>query len=159
MKTKVYFNAISASKNSAIATPTNKGIRSEINARHSKFNEDKRASVHEFKRVYLDWLTVFKKQPATKRMVSQFNVDTMDKLLAYIEPVCIDDAYCSLTTSDKRASEAVAQKTISRKDGEATLYAVPINWTISAIETAVKFSAEYYAGLHGNLSEKFNSAK
>lgn len=161
MKTNIYFNATNATanKSNTIASATNKEVRTELNARHTKFNEDKRATTNELKRVYLDWLNVFKKQPAAKRMVAQFNVDTMDKLIAYIQPVCIEDALCSLTTSDKRKDEAVAQKTIKRKDGEATLYAVPIKWTVSAIEAAVKFSAEYYAGLHGNLSAKFNAAK
>lgn len=161
MKTNIYFNATNATadKKNNLATATNKEVRTELNARHTQFNNDKRATANELKRVYLDWLTVFKKQPASKRMVAQFNVDTIDKLIAYIQPVCIEDALCALTTSDKRADEAVARKEIKRKDGEATLYAVPIKWTVSAIETAVKFSAEYYAGLHGNLAEKFNNAK
>lgn len=159
MKTTVYFNAIAASKDSKIANPTNKGIRSEINARHGKFNDDKRASANDMKRIYADWLKVFRMQPATKRMVSQFHVDTLDKLCKYIEPVMIGGEYCKLTVSDSAASVAVATKVVNRKGGKCNLYAAPIKWTVSAMESAVKFSAEYYAGLHGNLAEKFNSAK
>lgn len=161
MKTNIYFNATNATadKKENLATAANKEIRSEVNARHTQFNADKRATTNDFKRVYLDWLTVFKKQPAHKRMVAQFNIDTMDKLVNYIQPVCIEDTLCSLTTSDKRADEAVAKKTIERKGESVTLYAVPIKFTVSSLEDAVKFSAEYYAGLHENLATKFNEAK
>jgi hypothetical protein len=90
-------------------------------------------------------------------MVQQSQVDKLDKLEAYLQPIVISGEFCQITTSDKRADEALGSK-VSQKSGK-THYIVPVRWTVSSLEAAIKYCAQYYAGVEVSLGAKFNNIK
>ena len=159
MKTTNY-NTLVSSKNSKTYADL-KGIKKadvnkEIQSRHANWQADKKASANELARVYADWYQVYRKRPASERIVLQSQVDKLDKMIAYLQPVAVAGAPCQITTSDKRADEAVATKSAS--NGK-TYFAAPIKWTVSSLEAAVKYCAKYYAGTEVSLAAKFNAIK
>lgn len=156
MKNSVYSQLVSC-KSATSATSANlkkSEVNKSIQERHQAFSADKKSSTNDIKRVYADWYQVYRMQPAQKRMVMQSQVDKLDKLQAYLQPIMVAGELCQITTSEKRAAEAVAQKT-SQKTGK-THYIVPVKWTVSSLEAAVKYCAKVYAGTEVTLAAKFN---
>lgn len=157
MTTKIYFNATNemTRKDWTIIRPESKEIREEIATRHAHFNDDKKASAKQFNRVYKDWLNVYRMRPVNERMVKQFNVDTAEKLMNYIEPVCVAGQPCKITSKVKDGDEVILTRT--DKHGNEKHLVVISAWTVSVIESLVKYSAEYYADVkEDTIVEKFN---
>lgn len=87
-------------------------------------------------------------------MVLQSQIDTADKMAVYLAPLFVGDSYCTITTAD-RSADAVRSK-VNGKTGKTT-YLAPIRWTVSALETAVKYCAKYYAGTETDIESKFDA--
>lgn len=159
MKANLYYSLTNSNSQSYESAGIKKSeAAKEINNRHGVFNSDKRATAKEQARVFADWLNVFKRQPASQRMVQQFNVDTLEKCLNYLSPITVNGTPATITSSDKRAAESLLPARTNSKTGK-TYYIVPMVWTISALESAVKYSAEYNAGLKPSIADKFNAIK
>ena len=157
MTTKVYFNATNemTRKDWTIIRPESKEIREEIATRHANFNADKKASAKQFERVYKDWLNVYRMRPVNGRLVKQFNIDTAEKLMNYIAPVCVAGQPCKIKSKVKDGDEVIATRTDKR--GNEKHLVVISAWTVSVIESLVKYSAEYYANVkEDTIVEKFN---
>ena len=157
MKTNIYFNATNemSRKDWTILRPESKEIRDEIATRHANFNEDKKASAKQFERVYKDWLNVYRMRPVNERIVKQFNVDTAEKLMNYIAPTCFTGRPCKITAKVKDGDEVIATRT--DKKGNSKSLVIISAWTVSVIESLVKYSAEYYANVkEDTIVEKFN---
>lgn len=157
MKTNTYFALTSNAQpvNYESANLKKSEVDKAIQARHANFCADKKNTTNELKRVYSDWMQVYRRRPAADRMVQQKYVDTLDKMQAYLAPVFACGEYCTITRADSRSAEAVISK-LSAKTGKM-YYLVPIKWTVSALETAVKYCAKYYAGTETDIERKFNS--
>lgn len=159
MKTNLYFSLTSSAQ--AVTFDSANIKKSEINkaiqTRHANFCADKRATTNEIKRVYSDWMQVYRRRPAQERMVQQKYVDTLDKMLLYLVPLYFAGEYCQITTSEHRAADALHSK-VSDKTGK-THYIVPIKWTVSSLETAVKYCAKYYAGTEVAIDKKLDAIK
>ena len=159
MKTNIYTQLVSC-KSSKTATDLNlktTEVKKEINARHTNWREDNKSTRRDLKRVYSDWYQVYRCRPAADRMVQQSQVDKLDKLEAYLQPIVVSGEFCQITISDKRADEALASK-VSAKTGK-THYIVPVRWTVSSLEAAIKYCAQVYAGVEVSLAAKFNNIK
>ena len=157
MKTNLYnslvsrVNTVSASSASLSKSKVNK----EIQSRHAFWQADNKDSRRDFVRVYRDWYQVYRMRKPAQRMVVQSQVDTADKMSAYLAPLFVGDAYCTITTSASREADALRSK-VSAKTGR-THYLAPIRWTASALETAVKYCAKYYAGTETDIESKFEA--
>ena len=160
MKANLYFSLTNSnnSQNYESAGIKKSEAAKEINNRHGVFNSDKRDTAKERARVFADWLNVFKRQQPAKRMVQQFNVDTLAKCLNYLAPITVNGTPATITSNDKRAAESLLPARTNSKTGK-TYYIVPMVWTIAALESAVKYSAEYNAGLKPSIADKFNAIK
>lgn len=159
MKTNTYTQLVSCKSNKTASDLNVKSaeVKKEINARHTNWREDNKSTRRDLKRVYSDWYQVYRCRPAADRMVQQSQVDKLDKLEAYLQPIVVSGEFCQITTSDKRADEALASK-VSAKTGK-THYIVPVRWTVSSLEAAIKYCAQVYAGVEVNLDAKFNNIK
>lgn len=159
MKTNLYFSLTSSAQAVTFESANIKKseINKEIQSRHANFCADKKATANELKRVYGDWMQVYRRRPAQERMVQQKYIDTLDKIQAYLAPLFFAGEYCQITTSENRAADALHSK-VSAKTGK-THYIVPVKWTISSLETAVKYCAKYYAGTETDIENKLNSIK
>lgn len=159
MKTNIYTQLVSCKSNKTASDLNIKvaDARKEINARHTNWRDDNKSTRRDLKRVYADWYQVYRCRPAADRMVQQSQVDKLDKLEAYLQPIVISGEFCQITTSDKRANEALGSK-VSQKTGK-THYIVPVRWTVSSLEAAIKYCAQVYAGVEVNLGAKFNNIK
>lgn len=158
MKQTVYSQVVSATATTTAATAGIKKseVNKEIQRRHKNWQADNKDSGRDFVRVYKDWYEVYRRRPAADRLVMQSQVDKLDKMERYLAPVFVAGAYCCITTTD-RSADAVRSK-VSDKTGK-TSYLAPIRWTVSALETAVKYCAKYYAGVEVDLEAKFDSIK
>lgn len=159
MKTNIYTQLVSCKSNKTASDLNIKvaAARREINARHVNWRSDNKETRRDLKRVYSDWYQVYRQRPASERMVMQSQVDKLDKLEAYLQPIVISGEFCQITTSDKRADEALGSK-VSQNTGK-THYIVPVRWTVSSLEAAIKYCAQYYAGVEVSLGAKFNNIK
>lgn len=159
MKSNVYTQLVSCKSNKTASDLNIKvaDARKEINARHTNWRSDNKVTRRDLKRVYADWYQVYRCRPAAERIVMQSQIDKLDKLEAYLQPVVISGEFCQITTSDKRADEALASK-VSAKTGK-THYIVPVRWTVSSLEAAIKYCAQVYAGVEVSLGAKFNNIK
>lgn len=159
MKTNIYTQLVSCKSNKTASDLKIKAAdaRKEINSRHTNWRSDNKETRRDLKRVYSDWYQVFRCRPAAERMVQQSQVDKLDKLEAYLQPVMVSGEFCQITTSDKRADEALGSK-VSQKTGK-THYIVPVRWTVSSLEAAIKYCAQVYAGVEVNLGTKFDNIK
>lgn len=159
MKKSLYFALTSSAKavNYESANLKKSEVNKEIQTRHANFCADKRATAHELKRVYSDWMQVYRRRPSQERMVLQKYVDTLDKMLLYLVPLYFAGEYCQITTSEHRSAESLHSK-VSDKTGK-THYIVPIKWTVSSLEAAVKYCAKYYAGTETDIENKLNNIK
>ena len=159
MKTNLYFALTSSAQ--AVDFESASLKKSEVNkaiqARHATFCADKRATANELKRVYGDWMQVYRRRPANERMVQQKYVDTLDKMQAYLAPLFFAGEYCQITTSEHRAADSIRSK-VSDKTGKLH-HIVPIKWTVSSLEAAVKYCAKYYAGTETDIESKFDAIK
>ena len=159
MKKNLYFSLTSSAQsvNYESANLKKSEVNKEIQARHANFCADKKATANELKRVYGDWMQVYRRRPAQERMVRQKYIDTLDKMLLYLVPLYFAGEYCQITTSEHRATDALHSK-VSDKTGK-THYIVPIKWTVSSLEAAVKYCAKYYAGTEVAIDDKLNAIK
>lgn len=159
MKTTIYTQLVSCKSNKTASALNVKSaeVKREINARHTNWRNDNKETRRDLKRVYSDWYQVYRRRPASERMVMQSQIDKLDKLEAYLQPIMVSGEFCQITTSDKRADEALASK-VSQKTGK-THYIVPVRWTVASLEAAIKYCAQVYAGVEVNLGTKFNNIK
>lgn len=159
MKNSIYTQLVSARSNKTASDLNVKyaEVKKEINARHTNWRGDNKNTRRDLKRVYSDWYQVYRCRPAADRMVQQRQVDKLDKLEAYLQPIVVSGVFCHITTSDKRSDEAMASK-VSDKTGK-THYIVPVKWTVSSLEAAIKYCAQVYAGVEVSLAAKFNNIK
>lgn len=159
MKTNTYTQLVSCKSNKTASDLNVKSaeVKKEINARHTNWRSDNKETRRDLKRVYSDWYQVYRQRPASERMVMQSQIDKLDKLEAYLQPIVVSDEFCQITTSDKRADEALGSK-VSQKTGK-THHIVPVRWTVSSLEAAIKYCAQVYAGVEVNLGTKFNNIK
>lgn len=159
MKTNLYFSLTSSAQtvNYESANIKKSEVNKEIQARHANFCADKKATANEMKRVYSDWMQVYRRRPAQDRMVQQKYVDTLDKMQVYLAPLFACGVYCTITSAESRSAEAVISK-MSAKSSKM-YYLVPIKWTVSSLEAAVKYCAKYYAGTETDIEKKLNSIK
>ena len=159
MKSNIYTQLVSCKSNKTASGLKIKvaDARKEINARHTNWRSDNKETRRDLKRVYSDWYQVYRQRPASERMVMQSQIDKLDKLEAYLQPIVVSGEFCQITTSDKRADEALASK-VSGKTGK-THYIVPVRWTVSSLEAAIKYCAQVYAGVEISLGAKFNNIK
>lgn len=159
MKTNTYTQLVSCKSNKTASDLNVKSaeVKKEINARHTNWREDNKSTRRDLKRVYSDWYQVYRCRPAAERMVQQSQVDKLDKLETYLQPIVVSGEFCQITTSDKRADEALASK-VSAKTGKMH-YIVPVRWTVSSLEAAIKYCAQVYAGVEVNLGTKLNNIK
>lgn len=159
MKSNVYTQLVSCKSNKTASVLNLKSaeVKKEINARHTNWRDDNKSTRRDLKRVYSDWYQVYRCRPAVDRMVQQSQVDKLDKLEVYLQPIVISNEFCQITTSDKRAEEALGSK-VSAKTGK-THYIVPVRWTVSSLEAAIKYCAQVYAGVEVSLAAKFNNIK
>lgn len=159
MKKNLYFALTSSAQavNFESANLKKTEVNKEIQSRHANFCADKKASSNEMKRVYGDWMQVYRRRPAQERMVQQKYVDTLDKIQAYLAPIFACGEYCTITSAENRSAEAVMSK-LSAKSGKM-YYLVPVKWTVSSLEAAVKYCAKYYAGTETDIENKLNSIK
>lgn len=159
MKTNTYTQLVSCKSNKTAADLNIKkdAARKAINEKHTNWRNDNKETRRNLKRVYADWYQVYRCRPASERMVMQSQVDKLDKIEAYLNPIVISGEFCQITTSDKRADEALGSK-VSDKTGK-THYIVPVRWTVASLEAAIKYCAQYYAGVEVSLAEKFNNIK
>lgn len=159
MKKNLYFTLTSSAQTADYESANLKKseVNKEIQARHANFCADKKATANELKRVYGDWMQVYRRRPAQERMVQQKYVDTLDKMQTYLAPVFACGEYCIITSAESRSAEAVLSK-VSAKSGKM-YYLVPIKWTVSSLEAAVKYCAKYYAGTEVAIEDKLNAIK
>lgn len=160
MKTVIYNQLVSCKSNASVNTltaVTKSAANKAINERHQYFCADKKATANELKRVYSDWFQVYRRRPTTERIVLQSQVDTLSKMEQYLAPLFACGEYCTITTSEKRAAEAVQSK-VSAKTGK-THYLVPVKWTVASLEAAVKYAAKYYAGTESDIETKLSEIK
>jgi hypothetical protein len=159
MKKNLYFSLTSSAQavNFESANIKKSEINKEIQSRHANFCADKKATANELKRVYGDWMQVYRRRPAQERMVQQKHIDTLDKMCAYLAPIFACGEYCTITSAESRASEALLSK-VSAKTGR-THYLVPVKWTIASLESAVKYCAKYYAGTEVAIDKKLDAIK
>ena len=159
MKKNLYFSLTSSAQTVTFESANVKKseINKEIQSRHANFCADKKASTNELKRVYSDWMQVYRRRPAQERMVQQKYIDTLDKMQAYLAPLYFAGEYCQITTSEHRAADALCSR-VSAKTGK-THYIVPIKWTVSSLEAAVKYCAKYYAGTEVAIDKKLDAIK
>lgn len=159
MKKSIYFALTSSAQavNYESANLKKSEVNKAIQTRHANFCADKRATANELKRVYGDWMQVFRRRPASDRMVQQKFVDTLDKLQVYLAPVFACGEFCTITSAESRKAEALQSK-VSAKTGRE-YYLVPIKWTVSSLEAAVKYCAKYYAGTETDMESKLNNIK
>lgn len=159
MKTNTYTQLVSCKSNKTASDLNVKvaDARKEINARHINWRSDNKETRRDLKRVYADWYQVYRQRPASERMVMQSQIDKLDRLETYLQPIVVSGEFCQITTSDKRADEALGSK-VSQKTGK-THYIVPVRWTVSSLEAAIKYCAQYYAGVEVSLGAKFNNIK
>ena len=157
MKTNLYFSLTSSAQATTFESANLKKseVNKEIQSRHAKFCADKKATANELKRVYGDWMQVYRRRPSQERMVGQKYIDTLDKMQIYLAPLYFAGEYCQITTSEHRAADALHSK-VSDKTGK-THYIVPIKWTVSSLEAAVKYCAKYYAGTEVDIESKFDA--
>lgn len=155
MKTTIYTQLVSCKSNATVNTltaVTKSAASKAIQARHALWVSDNKNTRKDMERVYRDWYQVYRMQKPAQRMVKQAEVDTFDKMQIYLAPIFVSDSYCCITTAD-RSADAVRSKVT--KSGKTT-YLAPIRWTVSALETAVKYCAKYYAGIEQDIESKFN---
>lgn len=159
MKTIMYFSLTSSAQpvNYESANLKKSEVNKAIQARHANFCADKKATTNEFKRVYSDWMQIYRRRPSADRLVQQKYVDTLDKIQAYLAPVFACGAFCTITSAESRKTDALLVK-VSAKTGKK-YYLVPIKWTVSSLETAVKYCAKYYAGTETDIESKLNNIK
>lgn len=159
MKTNLYFSLTSSAQtvNYESANLKKSEVNKAIQTRHANFCADKKATTNELKRVYSDWMQIYRRRPSSDRMVRQKHVDTLDKLQAYLAPVFACGAFCTITSAESRKSDALLTKT-SAKTGKEH-YLAPIKWTVSSLEAAVKYCAKYYAGTETDIESKLNNIK
>lgn len=159
MKTNLYF-ALTASAQAVTFESANvkkSEINKEIQTRHANFCADKKSTANELKRVYGDWMQVYRRRPSQERMVQQKYVDTLDKMQVYLAPLFACGEYCTITSAERRSAEAVMSK-MSAKSSKM-YYLVPIKWTVSSLEAAVKYCAKYYAGTEVAIDKKLDAIK
>lgn len=159
MKTTVYTQLVSCKSDKTASGLNMKSaeVKKEINARHTNWRSDNKETRRDLKRVYSDWYQVYRMRPAAERMVQQSQVDKLDKLEQYLAPIVVAGEFCQITTSDKRAAEALGSK-VSQNTGK-THYIVPVRWTVASLEAAIKYCAQVYAGVEVSLGAKFNNIK
>ena len=159
MKKSVYFALTSSAQavNYESANLKKSEVNKAIQARHANFCADKKSTANELKRVYSDWMQVYRRRPAQERMVQQKYVDTLGKLQVYLAPVFACGEFCTITSAEGRKAEALQSK-VSAKTGRE-YYLVPIKWTVSSLEAAVKYCAKYYAGTETDIESKLNNIK
>lgn len=162
MKTIVYNSFVSNKSNTlncnrADVTIKRADVSKAIQERHKNWQTDNRETRRELKRVYADWYQVYRRRTPAERIVMQSQVDTLSKMEAYLAPIFVAGEFCQITTSENRSADALRSK-VSEKTGK-THYIVPVRWTVSALETAVKYCAKYYAGVEVDLEAKFDSIK
>jgi hypothetical protein len=156
MKTNLYNSLVSRSNsvNASSVSLSKSKVNKEIQSRHALWQSDNKDSRRDFTRVYRDWYQVYRMRKPAQRMVVQSQVDTIDKMEVYLAPLFFGDSYCTITTAD-RSADALRSK-VSAKTGRIH-YIAPIRWTVSALETAVKYCAKYYAGTETDIESKFNA--
>lgn len=159
MKKNLYFALTSSAQavNYESANVKKSEVNKEIQTRHANFCADKKATANDLKRVYGDWMQVYRRRPAADRMVQQKYIDTLDKMAVYLAPLFFAGEYCTITTAENRAADSLRSK-VSDKTGK-THYIVPVKWTISSLEAAVKYCAKYYAGTETDIESKFDAIK
>lgn len=157
MKNVIYSQLVSRVSNATVNTRTDvskKEANQAIQARHANFCADNKESRKDFLRVYKDWYQVYRMRKPAERMVMQSQVDTADKMQTYLAPLMFSGEFCTITSSDSRANDALATRTTSKGK---TIYLAPIKWTVAALENAVKYAAKYYAGTEVDIESKFNA--
>lgn len=159
MKTSTYNSLVSATTATTAATAnlsksaTNKAIQE----RHINWAEHNKTSKRDLLRIYRDWYQVYRLQPNSKRIVKQSEIDKIEKLERYLSPIFFAGEFCQITTSESRAADALCSK-VSAKTNK-THYLVPIRWTVSSLESAIKYCAKYYAGIEVDIESRLNNIK
>lgn len=157
MKTAIYTQLVSCKSNANVNTlsaVTKSAANKAIQERHKIWQSDNRETRKDMQRVYRDWYQVYRMQKPAQRMVKQTEVDTFEKVQIYLAPLFFAGEFCQITTTQSRATDALATKT--NKAGKG-VYLAPIRWTAAAFENAVKYCAKYYAGTEVDIESKFDA--